>query len=471
VVAVVAAAVARLSILLSRPLWHDELFTIWISRHPFPDLWDNLRRDSGPPLFYILEKPFVWLGDATNSDVLARVLPFAAAAAIFAFSMRARRKEGHGMFVALCASSPLLLVYSAEARAYALLAFLGFLLFRLLMTGPPTTSRLWTAAAVCAAALWIHYLAILLVAGCALMLLALRRLLPLLSLIGGSALFLPWIPILTNQPAKATGWMREPLLGAASGFLSVVGGAGRIPNPLGGPLPRGIFLSAQIVGAGLLVAVIMSSIRRHDSESAHAAVLSLVVMALIMAASLVRPVSFPGRSEMLILPIWLWAVARASVRGGLTRWLAIGAVLIGIASSLILLAAPKPEPAPSRAVALAAELAKPEDQIVATGAFYLPAKLAAERGQLSATLVALPRELASHPGWFEAVPLSNAEISQVSWSSGKAPTGRLFLLHPFQYTPVLAERLAELGRVRILWNTPDAMVVGVVRPDLPPRPP
>jgi hypothetical protein len=285
-------------------------------------------------------------------------------------------------------------------------------------------------------------------------------------------LFLPWIPILVKQPAQATGWMREPLMGAAAGLLSVFGGAGRIPNPLGGPLPHAVYLTAQIVGGGLLVAVLTSSIRRRDSECIRGAVLILVVMALILTVSLARPISFPGRSEMLILPIWLWAVARASVPGGLTRWLAIGAVLIGIASSIVLMAAPKPEPAPSRAVALAAQLSTPDDEIVATGAFYLPAKLAAERRQLSATLVALPPDLASHPGWFEAAPLSNEEISQADWNSGNpAPGGRLFmLLHPFQYTPELARRLAELGTVRVLWNVADAMVVRVVRP-VPPRPP
>jgi len=341
---VVAAAVARLALLISRPLWHDELFTIWISRRSLPDLWESLRRDSGPPLFYILEKPLAWIGDAWKSDAVARLLPFAAAAVIWFLSMRARRRDARSMFLVLCACSPLLLVYSAEARAYSLLALLGFLLFQLLLTDPPTKPRLWAAAAVCAAALWTHYLAIFLVAGCALVLLARRRLTPLVSLLGGSAAFVPWIPILVKQPPQATAWMREPLLGALTGFLSVAGGAGRIPDPLGGPLPPALLIAAKVVGGLLLVVVIAIASRRQDPECANAAGLSLIVVALILAASLARPISFPGRSEMVILPIWLWAVARASIHGGITRWLSIGVVLIGITSSLILLAAHSAEP-------------------------------------------------------------------------------------------------------------------------------
>src|SRR5262249_37659395 len=156
-----------------------------------------------------------------------------------------RREEGRGMFLALCACSPLLLVYGAEARAYSLLALLGFLLFRLLLAGQPTTSRLWAAAAVCAAALWTHYLAIFLVGGCAVVLRPRRPCTPLLSLIGGPAAFSPWIPVPANPPAEAPAWMGEPISRAALAFLSVVGGAGRIPEPLGGPLPGVLIAAAQ----------------------------------------------------------------------------------------------------------------------------------------------------------------------------------------------------------------------------------
>jgi len=468
---VVAAVLARFLLLLSRPLWHDELFTVWISRSSLRDLVDRLRQDSGPPLFYILEKPLVWIGEFWKSDVFARALSFVAAAAIFALPFRRTREGGRSTFLLLCASSPLLLVYSGEARAYALLAFLGFLLFQLLLTGAPTARRLIAAAAVCAAVLWTHYLAIFLVAGCALMLLARRRLRPLLSLLGGSVLFLPWISTLMEQPAQATAWMREPLLRAATGLLAVVGGAGRIPDPLGGPLPQWLVVVAQVVGSALLVVVIVNVIRRRDSECANAVALTLVVMALILASSVVRPVSFAGRSEMVILPIWLWAVARASVQCGLSRWLALATAAIGIASSVILLSTRRLEPPPSRTVALVEKIATRDDRVIATGAFYLPALLAHERGELAARVSALPRELATHPGWFETAPLPEEEFSVVDERPGQsAPNGsRILLVHPFQYAPALAARLAEKGTVRILLKSPDAMVV-TARSGLPTPP-
>ncbi len=39
---------------LLRPVWHDELYTLWLARMPLADLFAALRLDSGPPLFYLI---------------------------------------------------------------------------------------------------------------------------------------------------------------------------------------------------------------------------------------------------------------------------------------------------------------------------------------------------------------------------------------------------------------------------------
>ncbi|HMA18272.1 MAG TPA: hypothetical protein VKS03_07520, partial [Thermoanaerobaculia bacterium] len=57
-----------------RPLWFDELFTIWASRMPLSRLLAVLANDSGPPLWYVLEKPFVIAAERSSSpDAIARV--------------------------------------------------------------------------------------------------------------------------------------------------------------------------------------------------------------------------------------------------------------------------------------------------------------------------------------------------------------------------------------------------------------
>ncbi|HYT31229.1 MAG TPA: hypothetical protein VEO37_01440, partial [Thermoanaerobaculia bacterium] len=217
---VAAAFVARLAILIARPLWHDEIFTLWASRLPPSRLLEVLRQDSGPPVFYLLAKPFVRLAEMAQSDALSRLLPFAAILCLFTPALRLSKESARIWFVALAAGSPLLLVYAGEARAYGLLALLDFALFFLLFRGEPTPGRLAGAAALTALALWTHYLAILFVAACALLLIVRRRFPCLAALCVGTLAFLPWIPVLTVQPRQATSWMREPLGDSLLAFVS-----------------------------------------------------------------------------------------------------------------------------------------------------------------------------------------------------------------------------------------------------------
>ncbi|HKD12427.1 MAG TPA: hypothetical protein VKE50_10140, partial [Thermoanaerobaculia bacterium] len=141
-------------------MWHDELFTLWISRLHLAGLVQALRRDSGPPLFYILEIPFVRLAEAVHWDLAIRVLPYVASLLLLLVILAALPgKEGGSWTLALAACSPLLTVYAAEARAYSLLALFSLLLFLLLFRDRPGRLRFWSGAAVAAAALWTHYLA------------------------------------------------------------------------------------------------------------------------------------------------------------------------------------------------------------------------------------------------------------------------------------------------------------------------
>jgi hypothetical protein len=443
------------------------MFTLWASRLPHWRLLEVLRNDSGPPLFYLLEKPFVLLGEMAQNDALARLLPFAAVLCLFAPALRLPRERVHIWFAALLAGSPLLLVYAAEARAYGLLALFDFALFFLLFRGEPSSGRLAGAAALTALALWTHYLAILFVVACALLLIVRRRFSSLAALALGTLAFLPWVPVLAAQPRQATSWMREPLDKSLLAFVSSLGGAGRIPSPQGGPLP-GI-----LVTIGLLVAVLLllgvARAGRQDVECADAAVVSLLTMLLVLAASLLRPVAFAGRSEIAILPIWLWSVARAATAGRAGRWVTAVSGAVAAVAALLLLAAPKPVTSSSRAVALVGQLATREDQVIATAAFYLPARLAYDRGSLAAPVTPIPRELASHPGWFAQAPLSDEDVRVLDQALATLSGSRraFLLLHPLFYTPQMAQRLAVRGRGEVLLERPDALVLVWTRGSMP----
>ena len=184
-------------------------------------------------------------------------------------------------------------------------------------------------------------------------------------------------------------------------------------------------------------------------------------MLLVLAASLLRPVAFAGRSEIAILPIWLWSVARAATAGRAGRWVTAVSAAVAAVAALLLLAAPKPVPSSSRAVALVGQLATREDQVIATAAFYLPARLAYDRGSLAAPVTPIPREVASHPGWFAQAPLSDEDVRVLDEALATLSGSRraFLLLHPFFYTPQMAQRLKERGRGEVLFQRPDALVI------------
>jgi hypothetical protein len=320
-------------------LWHDEIFTVWASRLAPSELLRALRSDSGPPLFYFLEKPFVAAAEALAlSDAAARLLPFLALAVLFAGARSLPPGGARRRFAWLAASAPLFLLYSAEARAYALLAVLSFLLFLLVVR---ESGRGFVVIALAAAlCLWTHYLALFVLA--ALLFAALRegRGRSALALGAGAALFLPWSPILWSQPAAALSWMREPAGAAPLGFLAVLGGGARVPGPFGPPLPEPLLWLAGAAGLALLAGVF--AVRPGDAAERIGLTAVLLTLGGILLVSVWRPVAFSGRSEMAVLPIWIWIVARAAERSRALRAIAGAAAGIGAVACVLICAAPRP---------------------------------------------------------------------------------------------------------------------------------
>jgi hypothetical protein len=451
---------ARLWLLVTRPLWHDELFTVWVSRLSPSGLVRALRSDSGPPLFYFLEKPFVAVAEALAlPDAAARALPFLALAVLFAGVRTLPPGGARRRFVWLTASAPLFLLYSAEARAYAPLALFGFLLF-LLVAGDGAGWRGFAAIALTAAlSLWTHYLAVFLVVSLSIAALREGRRRSALALAAGVALFLPWSPILLAQPAAALSWMREPARAVPLGFLAALGGGARVPGPFGPPLPEPLLWLAAAAGVALLAGVFAA--RPGDAAERMGLATVLSTLSGILLVSVWRPVAFPGRSEMAVLPIWLWVVARAADRSRALRLTVRAAAGIGAIACLLISAAPRPSHAADAALPALEAAARPGDLVVATVSFYLPARLARDRGRLAGELHAFPSDLEDHPGWFLPEAPSEAayrRLGQDIARAGAASSVLLLLDRPY-WDERLHRMLLGRGPVRPLAAPPDWLLV------------
>ena len=457
------SSILRLLILRTRPLWFDELFTFWAARlplHGVSGLIAALRFDSGPPGFYVLEKPFALLADRVkDGDAWLRAPSFLAALGLLGFARTLSAGMARGIFVLLVSGSVLLNLYAGEARAYALLALLALALFILSLRGAETARRVVATAAVAALALYVHYLALFVVAALLLLAARAKRRRSCAGLVLGSLAFLPWIPILRAQPAAAIAWIREPAAASAGGVLSALGGVGRVPGTFGTlPWPV-LYFGGVAVGVACLALVALAS--RRDRDAAESLAFVVLVLAGVLAAGLIQPILFPGRTELAVLAVWIWGIASASRGSRALRVAAVAAAALGIAATIGLARQPHPLSTPAAVAESLARAAEPGDSVVAAGAFYLPARLASERGRLVAPVHALPDELSKHPGWFvPALPGRPEEDLLASTLAATTPGSRLFLVLPAPYQTEAVNRVLSTsnGDARALVRSRDAAV-------------
>jgi len=454
----VVSTAARLRLLIVRPLWFDEVFTLWAARLPFRQLSDVLRNDSGPPLFYLLEKPFVAIGERLSADVFARALPFAATLALLVGAFSLPSRAARIRFVVLASVSPLLLLYSAEARAYALLSLAVFLLFLLAFILPERPRNFAAIALFSAVSLYLHYLALFAVAALAAVAAAEKRRRSALAALGGAALFLFWIPIMRAQPRQAVAWMHEPAAELATGILASLGGAGRIPPPFGPPLPL-----ALVALGGVLGLVLASSLARSwhvDPKLRRASAFLVLFFGSVLFASLAHPIAFAGRTEMAVLPVWLWTVALAGERSRFLRGATWSAVAIASLSTVLSVAAPRGPSAAAWTLEALERTGRQGDVLFAGASFYLPARLAADRGRLPMSVHAFPLEQAAHPGW--TVPRRSRAEDEAAVERALAragPTGRVFFQVPPSYRKELHPLLAARGVTRRIVETPEMVLL------------
>jgi hypothetical protein len=263
--------------------------------------------------------------------------------------------------------------------------------------------------------------------------------------------------VLSAQPAAAISWMREPAGASAIGFLSALGGVGRIPLPFGPPPPP--ILPALGLAAGVALSIGVVSAARRDLEARDAALFVVGVLGAALVTSLWTPFAFAGRTEMAVLPVWIWAVARAADSSRMARVGGIAAAALGLIALGIAALGPHPPSATTRAARALGRLARPGDTLFAGPGLYLPFRIDAERGRLVAALAPFPGEVARHPGWWTAAAPGPADYDRVEAATAAARGAVWLLLPPGFVTPQLEAILRARGSVRELPLRPEALLL------------
>ena len=455
---------ARLALLVERPLWADEIFTLTLARKPVGSIVEALRVDSGPPLHYLVARlallPF---GPAPGPhDVAVRLLSLAASLLhlplLAVVARRLGRPETGLPAAALYALFPLAVIYAAEGRAYLLASLLVLAAFEraLALREAPTAGRAASLALAAGGAVLCHYLAVFPVAGLLALLPSASR--ParsrlVLALAGGALLFLPWLPVALGQPRASMAWMRGGEFDRAPLQFPVNLVFGLTPGPgLTVLLPFALLL----LGAGLFFAW-------RSPLRPLASILTTGLLLLALAHLLAGPFLLPERPAVLFLPLIALLIA------GAPRAVSLLSAAASIAGLVTLLRGGS-VPSPGEALAT---LLKPEmktGQTVCAVALWGPElDYRLTRAGFPNRVVLFPSDVARHPGWFEESEIETVRLAaeaRALFASEARPT--LFVLPGNSRTAAaLRVEMAPLAPRRRAANTfvdvvevPTALPVG-----------
>ena len=461
VAAIALGAAARCTLLLERPLWADEIFTLNLARRSVAGIVEALRVDSGPPLHYVLARlALLPLGPPGPLDVLVR-LPSTIASLLHLpllvlVARRLKKPEAGLPAAALYALFPLAVTFAAEGRAYAVASLLVLAAFEraLALRETPTAGRAAGLALAAGAALLCHYLTVF-------PLLGLLALLPtsdspvrariLVGLAGGAILFLPWLPIALGQPHASMAWAREPNVAQVPFFFPVNLAFGIVPGRNLGVL---FVLAILILGVALFFA-------RRGPLNPLAAVLVTGVLLLAAAHFLAGPFLLPERSAVLFLPFVALLLAGGPVP---LPVLSAGVSLAG----LVLLVRQAAAPLVSDQVAALLEKEMKPGRKVCVAALWGPdLDYRLTRAGYPGCVVFFPSDVARHPGWFEEGEIDAGRLAAEAHELVASPSRpTLFLLPNGSRTAAaLRAELAPLGPRRRAAN---AFVDVVEVPDASP---
>ncbi len=312
--------ILRLAFLGSQSFWFDEIATVEILQLPFEEMVRALKSsETAPPLYYVLA--WFWSRVVGSSELTLRLLSALVGTLVIPVAYMAGRELSSrraGLIVAaLAASSPLLVWYSQEARAYSLLVLLSGLSLLTFARAWRTPERrhlvLWTIFSCLAVA--TYYFAIYLVVAEAGLLLfrhgRRRQVLVGAAAVAATIVLLAPLAILQGRGGNAS-WIHSiPLQTRVEEALRQLltptpappwGGAGRLQAH-----------ETWILAAALLAGTLFAGWRFGDRQERRGAMICLGLAGAVIVTPLITSVIVPlvagARGDTFLyralLPAWL----------------------------------------------------------------------------------------------------------------------------------------------------------------------
>jgi len=425
-VPIVVGLAVRLWLGLQTEVWLDEANSVLIALAPLRELAATLAPDSSPPLYYLLLKGWLLLGPLDPLWLRIPSLLAGCAAIGLAWWVGSKMDRPRtGMAAAwLLAFDPLHVHYSEEIRMYAMLVLLALLFYFAVFHLLRKTGVVLPGVLSGAALAYTHYYGLVLagvgILAAFLVMPARRR---KVAFCGGwiALAFLPWLPVFLDQLANPhhLAWIRP--------FWERYPGAAGVLRSFQAFLPGGMTYSfVPLLGLpyqGLVVAFgvfpfLFLAIRagRERGSLSWAVVLPMAVAAgTLLVVALESYVGSPsylvGRSDVVVLPLFLLALAAAVARLGrvgsgafLTLWAVLSLTQLWVSGE-------------SLRQEGNAEMAAAVDSagcttLIATGYTYAP-MVFYEMAEGRRTAVApFPIDVGEHPGNMDPADYTPADLTR-----------------------------------------------------------
>jgi len=391
-------------------VWLDEANSVLIALTPLRGLAATLAPDSSPPLYYLVLKVWAFF---TSLDPFGLRIPsvFFGTATVPLVWWVGKQMDRPATGVAaawLLALHPLHTYYSEEIRMYAMLVLLGLVFYLAVFQVLRESGRALPAVLVGAALAYTHYYGLVFVASGLLVgfvALSNRRKKILVCGIGVALAFMPWVPVFLAQLSNphhvawiSPFWESYPravgVLRSLQAFFP--GGMKYAFVPL-----QGIRFQWLAVGLGLLPFLALAT--RKDRKAHFSpfllpwSILVLTLLILALRSHFGEPIYLAGRSDVVVLPLFILLVAMALAR------LHPAASVLYVGAWLILSGIELAGSAESLRKAGNAEITQAVDSVgcetvVATGLTYAPIFYYQMIRKNGAQVVPFPIDMAEHPG-------------------------------------------------------------------------
>jgi uncharacterized membrane protein len=129
--------------LVGRDLWYDEVFSLRVVELDYGNMWQLIKSDVHPPLYYLLVKILTWPFNYSPESVrLVSLLAHLAAIGIFyQLTRKLTNKRVGYLATSIFALNPFFIGYATEARMYSLLTLLVILAAYYLIKDLQSTSQ------------------------------------------------------------------------------------------------------------------------------------------------------------------------------------------------------------------------------------------------------------------------------------------------------------------------------------------